>query len=65
MTLETQKHIYIIELKFGKSADEALAQINDKRYADAFALRDKQIIKVGINFDMVSHNLSDWKVEEA
>ena len=65
MTLETQKHIYIVELKFGKSADEALAQINDKRYADAFALRDKHIIKVGINFDMASHNLSDWKVEEA
>ena len=63
MTLETRKHIYIMELKFGKSAEEALAQINEKRYADAFALSGKQIIKVGIDFDMDSHNISDWKVE--
>ena len=64
MTLETQKHIYVIELKFGKSAEEALAQINEKHYADAFALAGKTITKVGINFDTETHNISDWKIEE-
>lgn len=42
--------IYVIELKFNKSAQEALDQINNKHYADAFALRDKTVEKIGMNF---------------
>ena len=41
-----------MELKFGKTADEALAQINSNHYADAFAMSNKKIIKVGIGFDI-------------
>lgn len=40
----------MIELKFNKSAQEALDQINNKHYADAFALRDKTVEKIGMNF---------------
>ena len=41
ITLETADHIYIMELKFGKTAEEALAQINNNRYADHYALSGK------------------------
>ena len=64
ITMETQDHIYIMELKFGKTADEALAQINANHYADAFAMSDKKIVKVGIGFDVKDErNITEWRVE--
>ena len=48
--METKDTIYVIELKFNKSAQEALDQINNKHYADAFALRGKNVEKIGMNF---------------
>ena len=50
ITMETKDTIYVIELKFNKSAQEALDQINNKHYADAFALRGKNVEKIGMNF---------------
>ena len=64
ITMETQDHIYIMELKFDKTADEALAQINANHYADAFAMSDKKIVKVGIGFDVKDErNITEWRVE--
>lgn len=64
ITMETEDHIYIMELKFGKTADEALAQINANHYADAFAMSDKKIVKVGIGFDIKDErNITEWRVE--
>ena len=64
ITLETQDSIYIMELKFGNTADEALAQINANHYADAFAMSNKKTIKVGIGFDVKDErNITEWKVE--
>lgn len=64
ITLETQDCIYIMELKFGNTADEALAQINANHYADAFAMSNKKTIKVGIGFDVKDErNITEWKVE--
>lgn len=64
ITLETADHIYIMELKFGSSADEALAQIKDNRYAEAFAMRGKKIVKVGICFDVnAERNITKWIIE--
>ena len=64
ITLETADHIYIMELKFGKTAEEALAQINNNRYADHYALSGKEVIKVGLNFDVKEErNLTEWIIE--
>ena len=64
ITMETEDHIYIMELKFGKTADEALAQINANHYADTFAMSGKKIIKVGIGFDVKDErNITEWRVE--
>lgn len=61
--LETERYVYIMELKFSKSADEALTQIDERRYANAFALSGKEVVKVGINFDVDGeHNIVEWKV---
>ena len=64
ITMETEDHIYIMELKFGKTADEALAQINTNHYADAFVMSGKKIVKVGIGFDIKDErNITEWRVE--
>ncbi len=62
--LETANTIYIMELKFGKTAEEALAQIKSRHYADAFKMRGKEIVKVGLNFGIKnSVNRLDWEVD--
>ena len=61
ITLETKDHIFVIELKFEHTAEEALQQINAKRYAEAFALSGKQIVKVGVGFDVEKErNITNW-----
>jgi len=61
--------VYIIEFKLNRSADVALEQINEKKYADGFILparRDgKTIHKLGINFCCSEdvRNVTDWQEE--
>ena len=64
MVLRTATHIYLFELKLNQSADVAMKQINLKDYPQRFALCGLPIVKVGINFDVATHNITDWKVEE-
>ena len=64
ITLETTSTIYVMELKFNKSAQEALEQINAKRYAKAFAIKDKEVVKVGLNFAVKDEvNTLEWVIE--
>lgn len=63
ITLETADTIYVMEQKFNKSAQEALDQINDKHYAQAFALKNKEIVKVGLNFSVKDEaNNLEWVI---
>lgn len=65
ITLETRTHIFVIELKFDQTAEEALAQINKNNYAKAFVLKGKQIVKVGINFRVEEErNITEWVTEK-
>ena len=52
ITLETADTIYVMELKFNKSAEEARAQIEAKHYADAFKMSGKKVVKIGLNFSV-------------
>ncbi len=55
--------VYVMELKFNKTVDDALAQIEAMHYADAFQLKDKPIVKVGMNFMLKDDvNTLEWKV---
>ena len=64
ITMETADTIYVMELKFNKSADEALAQIEAKHYADAFKMSGKKVVKIGLNFSVKDEvNCLEWKIE--
>ena len=63
MTVKTKDYIYIFEFKFNKSAEEALAQINEIGYAEPFLSDGRQIVKVGVNFGTACRNIDRWVVE--
>ena len=63
LTLETTDTLYIMELKFNKTTAEALAQIEAQRYVDAFQLKGKAIVKVGMNFTLKEGvNTLEWQI---
>ncbi len=56
--------IYVFELKVDKSADEALAQIDDKGYMLPYRAEGKRLVKIGISFDSKQRTISEWKIRE-
>ena len=64
MVLESPKKIYIIEFKYGGTPEEALAQINDKKYALQFenSLNPKPVVKVGVNISPDTRTIGAWTV---
>ena len=58
------EHVYVMEFKADKSAEAALRQIKEKRYADKFRLeKGKTIHLLGIAFSSTGHTVQDWKEE--
>ena len=63
MVLETKNIIYVMELKFNKTTQEALGQIEARHYADAFKMKDKRVVKVGLNFETKDEvNSLKWQI---
>ena len=63
ISLETSDTIYVMELKFGGSAQQALEQIESRRYADAFKMKGKEVVAVGLNFSVKDGvNTLEWTV---
>lgn len=62
MVLESPNKIYIIEFKYGGTPEEALKQIEDKRYALRYenSLNPKEIVKVGVNISPETRNIDGW-----
>ena len=56
--------IYVFELKVDKSAEEALAQIDEKGYMLPYHSEDKRLVKIGISFDSTQRTIRDWKIKE-
>lgn len=62
LKIETADYIYLIEIKLDGSADEALRQIEDKKYAAQFAFDKRRLFKIGVNFSSKTRGISEWKV---
>lgn len=58
--LETERFVYIFEFKVGRSAQEALEQIEEKGYAAPFAADKRQIFRIGVSFDSQKRQLAEW-----
>ena len=62
--VETPDYIYIFEFKLDGTADEALQQIEEKRYARPYEADSRKLFKVGTVFSSETGTVSEFKVAE-
>lgn len=60
LILQTDQFVYIMEFKLDGTAEEAIKQINDKHYAQAFNADKRKLYKIGINFSNKTRNIERW-----
>ncbi len=59
----TDSHVYVFEFKLNGTAEQALAQIDEKGDAVAYQADGREVVKVGVEFDKDTRNLGRWLVE--
>lgn len=62
IVLKVQDAIYIIELKYGKTADEAVDQILKKDYAVKFVADSRPVVAVGMNISEDRRTIESYKI---
>ena len=62
MTCETPTCIWLVEFKLDRPAEEALAQIDERNYAEKFDFTGKTVRKLGISFSSEKRTIIDVKV---
>ena len=63
--VKTEKAVYIVEFKYGQSAEQALAQCRERRYADAYSSDPRRVVYVGVNYDPAARMIGAVKTERA
>ncbi len=58
--VETDSDLYLFEFKINGSAEDALAQIEEKDYAFSFQDSGKPVHKVGVGFSVAERNIVGW-----
>jgi hypothetical protein len=58
LVLELPKVTYVIEIKFNKTAQNALNQITERRYYEKFMLANRSITLLGLLFNRAPHNFA-------
>lgn len=64
IVLKVPDAIYIIELKYDKSADEAVGQIIKKGYAVLFATDSRPVSAIGLNISEDRRTIDSYKIVE-
>lgn len=56
---------YVFELKTRGSADDALAQIDEKGYSLPYVTDGRNVVKVGMVFDIEQRSLKEWAIRQS
>lgn len=64
LVIQTKRYVYLIECKKDKTAAAALAQINDKCYANKYKYDSRKLFKIGINYSTTQRCIDDYLIEE-
>ena len=56
--------VFVFELKYDGSAEEAIKQIDEKGYLIPYSADGKRLFKIGVNYDSNQRTISDWKIKE-
>lgn len=60
--VKTTDYIYVFEFKLNGTAEEALLQIDDKKYLIPYQADGRELIKVGVEFSAEERNIGRWLV---
>lgn len=63
LLIETSEYIYIIELKYDGTPEEALRQIENKGYARKFTTDPRRVFRIGVSFSSKHRRIESWKIE--
>lgn len=63
ITVKTDNYIYVIELKYDGSAEQALRQIEEKKYDRKYQMDGRQVVRIGVNFSSATRCIEDWKIQ--
>ncbi|MBC7473954.1 MAG: PD-(D/E)XK nuclease domain-containing protein, partial [Candidatus Sericytochromatia bacterium] len=61
--IQTETHIYVFEFKMS-SVNQAIKQIESKKYYEQYLLSKKKILLVGVSFDSQERNIKDYSAQE-
>ena len=59
--IETPKYVYIFEFKLDGTADEALAQIDERGYGKPYEADGRQVYFIGASFSSQTGTVEEWK----
>ncbi|MDO4165258.1 MAG: AAA family ATPase [Bacteroides sp.] len=59
--MEMKDYVYIFEFKLDGSADEALAQIENRGYATPYLTDTRKVKRLGIVFSSTTRTVSEWR----
>ena len=62
--VHTPDAVYVFELKYDGSAEEAIRQIDDKGYLIPYSADGKRLYKIGVNYDSQQRTIGEWIVKE-
>ncbi len=63
--VKTPVRIYVFEFKLQGTAEDALAQIHERRYHEKYTADGRELLLVGAAFDPQTRNLERWVVDRA
>jgi hypothetical protein len=61
--VETPKYVYIFEFKLDGTASEALQQIEDRGYAQAYKSDPRPVYRIGASFSSKTGTIEEWNHE--
>ena len=63
IVIKTDDHVYVMEVKLDRPAQEAIEQIDTKNYLLPYTLDGKSLTKIGMSFSTEERNVTEWVME--
>lgn len=63
--VQTDKYVYIIDLKYDSTAREALQQIDEKEYCLPYKADGRKVFRIGASFSSKTRRIDDWQIAES
>jgi hypothetical protein len=63
VVVKNKKYIYLFEIKVHGTADDGLAQIERQHYTVPYETDTRQVIRIGVQYDVRTRGITEWKTE--